>query len=140
MNSREIGKEKEGSHKSGFQRWKGLIAVVGIFLLLATIFLTQRAKVEAKSITCTAPVGYELVSNTMATNLAGQSFYIARAIVNSGDGASGGKAVSIQACVSKDPALQTVGGVFAYLRDGRMVFIASAVIGVEVPLPQPPQP
>jgi hypothetical protein len=76
----------------------------------------------------------------MATNLDGQPFYIVRAIVNAGDGSVGGKSVSIQACISKDSSLQTVGGVFAYLRDGRLVFIASGVIGAEVPLPEPPQP
>ena len=113
--------------------------VIGALVVAAIIF-AKTGGVGANNANCVAPEGYESIAGVMATSPDGHEYYIGRAIINTGDGSSAGKAVNIPACVSKDPALEPFGGEFATLRDGRVVFIASGLKGVIVPLPQPPQP
>jgi len=136
MNTQGVGRQAERGGNGTIKLILGAIGLVLIVFLILEINKSAKASV----ITCEAPPGYEVISQTMAKNLAGQPFYIAKAIVSFGDGAVGKSGASIPACVSKDTSLQTVGGVFALLDDGRMIFIASGVIGTSAtPLPETPQ-
>jgi len=125
--------ENSGSHRHPNIK-KGLI-IIGFIVLVILAFIIFLPKLSQPTNlgSCSAPDGYTSISNVMATNLDENPMFVARAIISTGEGTSGGMQVVIPACGSNDPSLQNIAGIFIRLSDGRLAFVANGAVGMETP-------
>lgn len=115
--------------------------VIGIaFAVLFVVFFTIVLPAVANGTECTAPNGYEMITNRSATDLNGNPLFILRGVIATGEGTIGGKKITLPPCGSEESSLATVNNMFIIL-DGKQVLLAAGSIGMDLANPtQEPQP
>ncbi|EKE13245.1 MAG: hypothetical protein ACD_13C00052G0034 [uncultured bacterium] len=104
---------------------------ISLAVLVAVIFVSFFVFILpalANGAGCTAPDGYQVVTNRIGYDLTGSPVFILRAVVATGEGGSGGKAINLPSCGSSDPDIEEVGNVYVVL-DGRQILILTGSVG-----------
>lgn len=112
-----------------------------VVIILSTafvLFMWKGLPVLANQTNCTAPDGYQEIGQVNATDMEGNSFWIARAIVPTGKD-NGGVSVKISACTTTEQSLTPFGGIYVYI-ENNLIYIETGIKGEIVPLAGKPQP
>ena len=122
---------------------KGAITTVAVIICLGLILaggaigIWFNGVASADNTYCQKTDGYQVITQRMATDLNGNTLYILRGVIATGEGSVGGVKITIPPCGSLDPDIPVVNNLFINL-DGKQVFLAAGSIGQDVP-PNPTQ-
>ena len=96
--------------------------------------------VSANSTYCQPPEGYQFVTGRNATDASGNSVYILRGVIATGEGSVGGNKISIPPCGSQDPDVQVINNMLITLDGKQVILAAGSIIGRDISIsPNPTQ-
>lgn len=108
-----------------------------VISLLFGLFMWRVAPGLAET-NCMAPTGYQEIGGIKAIDMDGIEFYVAKAIVPTGEG-NGGMSVKIQGCTTEEDTLTPFGGIYVYI-ENNLIYIETGLRGEIIPLAEAPQP
>lgn len=123
--------DRVNEREAGVKRKVMGVGMTLIVVASMTVIALGLLAITADGSKCVAPQGYQLVENRMAHDLAGNTVFIGRGVISTGEGTVGGKEIVLPPCGSKDSSLKATDSLFIIL-DGKQVFLAAGSVGRDV--------
>ena len=131
MESPSVVAKEPRKHSLKFKKiWMTSLVIVAALAILGGTFLVLKV-VYADNTFCQPTDGYQLITSRMATDASGNTVFILRGLVSTGEGSPGGKSITIPPCGSNDPVVQVKNNMIINL-DGQQYILAAGSIGQDV--------
>jgi len=116
------------------------IVFVVVVLIVAVLVFGKQVLALAGRSDCTAPAGYQSITNRMVTDTSGNPVYVIRGIYTTGEGTRGGKSVTLPPCGSNDSSIETINNFYIMLDGEKVILVAGSIGRDATPLQETPQP